>query len=252
MAGESGQDRPVWEKYLSEQDRAHVGTRQPRAPRWGERPALLYVDLYRWVFGDEPQPLMEAVKDWPGSCGLAGWNAIPHLQRLLTAAREAGIPVIYTTGLDEDNISHWAKGSDRDRDRRDPAMEDRERRKNEIIDEVAPLPGELVVRKASPSGFWGTPLLGHLVSLGVDTLIVGGESTSGCVRASVVDGCTNRFHMIVVEECVFDRHEAPHAIDLFTMQQKYADLVSLDDALEYLEDFKTRSRAVGEPTSVGR
>ena len=213
---------------------------------------MLYIDLYRWVFGDEPQPLLEAVKDWPGSCGLTAWDAVPHLQRLLAAAREAGIPVIHTTGLEEDVISPWAKGAGRDRDRRDPSMEDRIQRRYDIIDEVGPLPGELVVRKSSPSGFWGTPLLGHLVSLGVDTLIVGGESTSGCVRASVVDGCTNRFHMIVVEECVFDRHEAPHAIDLFTMHQKYADVVALEDALEYLEDHKSRVRATGEPTSIGR
>ena len=71
-------------------------------------------------------------------------------------------------------------------------------------------------------------------SLGVDAIIACGESTSGCVRASVVDGCTNRYRMIVVEECVFDRHEAPHAINLFDMNQKYADVLPLAEVLEHL------------------
>ncbi len=90
------------------------------------------------------------------------------------------------------------------------------------------------MRKSSPSAFWGTPLVGHLNALGVDTIITCGESTSGCVRASVVDGCTNRYRMMVVEECVFDRHQATHAINLFDMNQKYADVLPLAEALEYM------------------
>ena len=79
---------------------------------------------------------------------------------------------------------------------------DRFRRRYDIVDEVKPIPGETVFKKVSPSAFWGTPLIGHLNFLGVDTIITCGESTSGCVRASVVDGTTNRIRMIVAEECV--------------------------------------------------
>jgi maleamate amidohydrolase len=75
----------------------------------------------------------------------------------------------------------------------------------------------------------------------VDTLVVAGESTSGCVRASVVDGCTYRFRMQVVEECVFDRHEAPHAINLFDLHQKYADVIPLGQALDYIATRSTRA-----------
>ena len=113
-------------------------------------------------------------------------------------------------------------------------MAHRKRRANDIIDEVAPLPGELVITKASPSVFWGTPLLGQLSARRIDTLIVAGESTSGCVRSAVVDGCTNRFNMIVAEECVFDRTEASHAINLFDMNQKYADVLPLDEIVAFL------------------
>ena len=91
-----------------------------------------------------------------------------------------------------------------------------------------------MIEKSAPSAFQGTPLMFHLNSLGVDTLIVCGETTSGCVRASVVDGATSRFRMGVVSECVFDRTEASHFMNLYDMHQKYADVVSLDMAKNYL------------------
>jgi nicotinamidase-related amidase len=227
----------VWDRFLTEQDRAHAALRGPRGIGFGSRPALLLIDLYRWVFGDKPEPLLEAVKTWPGSCGLAGWQAIPHLQTLLRAARDAQLPVVHVTGADFAGVTRWSasrKASPSRPHESDPDARDRERRRWDIIDEVAPLPGEAVLRKASPSAFWGTPLVGHLQHLGVDTLITCGETTSGCVRASVVDGCTYRYRMIVVEECVFDRHEAPHAVNLFDMHQKYADVVPLAEVMEHL------------------
>jgi maleamate amidohydrolase len=107
-------------------------------------------------------------------------------------------------------------------------------RMSDIIDEVAPLPGELVIAKAGPSVFSGTPLLGQLTARRIDTIIVCGESTSGCVRAAVVDGCTQRFNMIVAEECVFDRTQASHAINLFDMNQKYADVLPLEEIIAHL------------------
>jgi nicotinamidase-related amidase len=140
----------------------------------------------------------------------------------------------------------WSEAAHRDSPPRaattDPAALDRARRAPEIVQELAPIAGEVVLRKSSPSAFWGTPLVGQLNLLGVDTLIVAGESTSGCVRASVVDGCTNRYRMQVVEECVFDRHEAPHAINLFDIHQKYADVISLSQALEHLASQSTGTR----------
>jgi len=91
-----------------------------------------------------------------------------------------------------------------------------------------------VIEKTTASAFWGTPLIFQLQALGIDTLIVCGETTSGCVRATVVDGATHRFRMGVVEECVFDRTEASHFINLYDMHQKYADVVPLDMAKDYL------------------
>lgn len=223
----------VWDRFLTEQDRARAAAQPAIRKGGGQRPAVLLVDLYRWVFGDEPRPVNEALRDWPGSCGLAAWDSLPHIQRLLAEARDLAIPVIHVTGLE--GVRGWrdertrSGGGDED-----PAMQERRRRRYDIVDELAPIDGEVVLRKTAPSAFWGTPLAGLLVGLGVDTLVVAGESTSGCVRASVVDGKSYRYRMIVPEECVFDRDEAPHAINLFDLDQKYADVIPLDETIEYL------------------
>ena len=230
----------VWEPFLTEQDKAHVAASGHRTKGFGTRPALLMIDLYRWVFGDRPLPLMEAIKEWPASCGLAAWEALPHIQSLLATAREVGMPVVHVTGLpqDQSGIAGWANSGRSEagrtgymgggsRSARTPGMYD-------IVDEVAPIEGEAFLRKSSPSPFYGTPIVGHLNALGVDTLIVAGESTSGCVRASVVDACTHRYHTIVAEECVFDRHEATHALNLFDMNQKYADVLPLAEVQTWM------------------
>ena len=233
----------VWDAYLTEQDKAHLAARGHRLKGYGVRPALLLIDLYRRVFGDRPQPLLEAIKEWPSSCGMAAWESLPHIQSLLATAREVGMPVVHVTGLpsSESGVGQWHRGG-----RDEPLSGDegeRERveqsaRLSDIIDEVAPIEGEAFLRKASPSPFFGTPLVGHLTALGVDTLIVAGESTSGCVRASVVDSCTHRYRTIVVEECVFDRHQATHAINLFDMNQKYADVLPLAEVQEWMHGWR--------------
>ena len=240
-----------WDRFLTDQDKARVAAQNRGSMGFGERPALLLIDLYRAVFGDRSEPLSEAIKRFPSSCGPVAWEAIPHLQRLLGAARETGIPIIYSTGL-EGGIPSWRRprqGAANQAGDRIPSPLGRgqdspgERsRRNEIIPEVEPREGELVLKKASPSVFWGTPLSAYLTALNVDTVIVGGESTSGCVRATVVDGATNRYRMMVVEECVFDRDEASHAINLFDMDQKYGEVISLDDTLEWISDWRA-SRA---------
>ena len=237
----------VWDPFLTEQDKAHVAMKPPKPIGFGQKPALLLIDLYRWVFGDKPEPVLEAIKAWPGSCGLAAWNAIAHIQTLLRTAREVRIPIIHITGLPGAGVDEWSFRRDGDPSQLSPEARERRRRKFDIVDEVEPLLGEAVLRKLSPSAFWGTPLVGHLNQLGVDTVIACGESTSGCVRASVVDGCTYRFRMIVAEECVFDRHEACHAINLFDMNQKYADVLPLKDVVQYLRSWRAEHPSLPHP-----
>jgi nicotinamidase-related amidase len=219
----------VWERFLTATDKADLEGHRDRRVGVGTRPALLMIDLYRGVFGDRPNAATRTA-----------WEALPAIQALLAAARAARLPVLHLTGLPDtvSGVPGFSEAAHRDYPSRgaglDPAGLERWRHKYDIVPEVAPIAGEVQLRKASPSGFWGTPLVGQLTYLGVDTILVAGATTSGCVRASVVDGCTYRFRMQVVEECVFDVQEATHAINLFDMHQKYADVVSLDQALAYI------------------
>jgi nicotinamidase-related amidase len=239
----------VWEPFLTPQDRAHLAVSRDRRVGFGKSPALVLIDVYRGVFGDQPQPLLEAVKTWPGSCGLAAWEALPHLQRLLALARELGLPVVHITGLEDSGMPGWGEAAHSGVGR-GVSTPERRRGRYDIMPQVAPIAAEVMLRKTCPSAFNGTPLLAHLNYLGVDTLIVGGESTSGCVRASVVDGCSYRFKVIVVEECVFDRHQATHAMNLFDMHQKYADVLPLAEVEAHLRGASVpNGRAVGATAS---
>lgn len=219
-----------WEPYLSERDKEHDkfwGKKELYG--FGKKPALLLIDYYYSVVGLTREPIFESMKTFPGSMGLEGWEAVDRTAELIAVARASGVPVIHVKGGLDPNIMPWIH-----RPKGKPMDPELARKGAEIIAEVAPIEGEIVIEKTSASPFWGTPLMMHLNGLGVDTLIVCGESTSGCVRATVVDGATNRFRMGVVADCVFDRTEASHFINLYDMHQKYADVVSLDAAKEYL------------------
>jgi len=229
----------IWDSYLSEQDKAHIAAAGPRPLYgFGASAAVLSIDNYRWVVGDEPQPLLESMKTWPGTAGMAAWKALPHIEELMGTARRAGLPIIHITGLSqgESGVAPWSRrrgGSSAMPS--DPAELDRQARRFDIVEQAAPQPGEVVLKKTAPSAFFGTPLMAHLNAIGVDTLIVCGESTSGCVRASVVEARSYRFRVVVVEECVYDRHEASHAINLFDMSQKYADVLPLADVTTWID-----------------
>jgi maleamate amidohydrolase len=194
----------------------------------GTRPALLMIDCYAKVFGDRPRPLAEAIDEWPATCGLNAWDALPALEKLLAGAREAGVPVVHTTG-------EARPGS------RLGAATQRARVEGEddltgyaFLPSLAPIDGELVARKSRASAFFGTPVSTWLRQLDVDTVLVAGESTSGCVRASVVDAYSLGLKVAVVEEAVFDRSTLSHKVNLFDMHLKYAAVLHLDDALSSL------------------
>lgn len=220
-----------WETFLTDIDREHLKVWGKRAPfGLGERPAVLVVDDYYGALGSERAPILESIKTWPMSCGLEGWEAIDRTVELLAAARAANVPVIYCRSL-EGFPSPWTR-----RPFGGAPTSDELRLSNEIVAEIAPAPDDLVVEKAAPSAFAGTPLRFHLTYLGIDTLLVCGETTSGCVRATVVDAATERLRVGVVEECCFDRTQAAHAMNLFDMDQKYADVMQLDAACAYLKE----------------
>jgi nicotinamidase-related amidase len=224
----------VWDPFLTERDRMHleaIGWLTRPAFGLGSRPAVIVVDDYYSSTGTKREPLLESIKTWPSSCGAEGWDAIDSTVDLLASAREHDVPIVYLHNM-EDFPSHWG-GRPRLPSNLGHLPPEERAKANQIIEEIAPQPGDLVMQKEGPSAFHRTPLQDHLTYLGADTLIVVGESTSGCVRATVVDGTSNRYKVGVVEDCVFDRTQACHAINLLDMDLKYADVIDLAAATRY-------------------
>jgi nicotinamidase-related amidase len=188
----------------------------------GKRPALLVIDFVRAYLVDG-SPLYAGVEP-----------ARAAARTRLEAARRAGIPVVHT------NVRYQPGGRDGGVFfRKVPALGCFEAGAHPDLAAFAaglePLAGETVITKQYASAFFGTPLASTLTALGVDTLLIAGVSTSGCVRASAVDACQHGFIPLVVRDAVGDRHPAPHEANLFDLQAKYAEVVGLELALEYLK-----------------
>jgi maleamate amidohydrolase len=155
---------------------------------------------------------------------------------LIDKCRGKGIPVLYTTGVRrEDNwdSGSWLwKNSRGDEDRQSIVTN---LDSNEIVTPIAPGPKDIVVLKQKPSGFFGTNLASYLTLLGCDSLIVTGTTTSGCVRATVLDAFSLNYRIALAEEGCFDRSQASHAINLCDMNAKYADVVKTAEVLAFLD-----------------
>jgi len=193
----------------------------------GRRPALLIVDFVR-AYLVEGSPLYAGAE-----------QARAAAQTLLAAARRAGIPILHT------NVRYQRGGRDGGVFfRKVPALTCFEDGLHPDLaafaDGLEPAPGETVVTKQYASAFFGTTLAATLTALGVDTLLIAGVSTSGCIRASAVDACQHGFIPLVVREAVGDRHAAPHEANLFDLQAKYAEVVGLELALDYLKRIADR------------
>lgn len=189
--------------------------------------ALVAVDLYEQVYRGGNKPVAELVAEHPMSCGEHAFAAIAPTQRLFAAARAAGLPVFYSTGDTRPESKPGFVTATQRRARFDPEG-------YRIRPEFAPQPGDVVVTKQRASAFYGTPLAAHLTQLGIRTVIMCGETTSGCVRASAVDAFSAGWHVVLVEECCFDRVLLSHKVNLFDLHHKYADVMHLEEVLAVL------------------
>ena len=190
---------------------------------FGSRPALLIVDF---------------VNDFTDPDAFGGGNidaAIQNTKRLLAAAREGDLPVAFT------RVVYAADGADLGVfARKAPTLArlTEDAPGAQIVDALAPEPGEYIVRKTQPSAFFGTELAPWLVGKGVDTVVVTGCTTSGCVRASAVDSMSHNFRTVVARDGVGDRALGPHEANLFDLQQKYADVISCDEIAAHFEKLR--------------
>ncbi len=199
----------------------------------GSRPALVVVDMTR-SFVDSR---------YPTGFSTTGYPAVAANAVLLAAARAAGLPVFFTKAHpDERHIPHrlerggWKQAGGRRRDPLAPGAPPGD----VIVEELTPTPDEIVIYKGGrPSGFFGTPLASHLVDARCDTVIVSGMTTSGCVRATVLDAFQYNFACVVPIECTADRSQLSHVVSLFDLHMKYADVVSLAETTQYLASLAT-------------
>lgn len=190
---------------------------------FGKAPALILVDFVEAYF-HEACPLYAGVED-----------ALASALRIREAAREALVPVFYS------NVVYEPGGADGGVFfRKVPALSAFEKGNpmGHWPEGLEPASGEIVISKQYPSAFFGTSLAATLTSNGIDTLIITGLTTSGCIRATCIDTVSNGFIPIVVADACGDRHEGPHKANLFDMNAKYADVLDETSVVEHLEKMK--------------
>jgi nicotinamidase-related amidase len=232
--GEIAMTERIWDRYLTPRDRKvfAAGGFGKRAG-FGHRPAVIVVDVNYNFVGDRPEPILDSIRTWSHSCGEEGWEGVRAIKTLLTAARAKHLPIFYTTHeLRDDGLDAggWAWKNSRTVD--DIGLK---QKGNQIVAEIAPMRADFVIKKQKASGFFGTALMSFLTDFKVDSVLVVGTSTSGCVHATVVDAVSYNLRCVVVEEGCFDRGEASHALALFNMHGKYADVVGLAEVIRYIE-----------------
>jgi len=218
MAYHSDAEPTVTEVY----GRAGFGRRVVR----GDRPAVVVVDLTNG-FTDAGQPTGADLDD-----------VVAHTRRLIDAAREAAIPVVFTTiAFDRARLgaSAWLRKATGTRAlvEGSPLVE--------VDARLQKRADEVLVTKHGASAFFGTDLSAILTSQDVDTVVITGATTSGCVRATAVDAVQSGFTVLVPRECVGDRARGPHEANLFDIDEKYGDVISVDDAVDYLQSRSERS-----------
>jgi len=188
---------------------------------YGTRPAVIVVDFaLGWT--DESYAGGTARLDSP----------VENTARLIAVARQKDIPIVYTTS------PFRPEGADQPfKSAADESSKYREwdARAVEIDERVAPSASDLVIEKENASAFFGTHLIGYLTQLKVDTVLITGCSTSACIRATATDAKSYRLKPVIVSDCVGDRSAAAHVFTLADIQARFADVVSLDDSLEYVE-----------------
>lgn len=222
----------IWESALTETDKIVInkgGYGQNRG--LGENPILVIIDAqYNYIGKDAPIP--EQLDEWPSGGGDIAWRGIRKIEQLKETAISNGIPVLYTRNVQKKTIQFDSFSTKANRDQTkyldgNPATD--------IVESLKPTEKDIVVDKSYASAFFGTPLISYLVKLKVDTLVIVGGSTSGCVRATAVDAVTHNYNVAVIEDAVFDRIELSHKAALLDLWMKYCDVVATTEITTYFE-----------------
>ena len=218
-----------WDGIISEEEqRAYNAAGFGRATGLGKRPALLIIDVQYRTVGTKPMPFWESIKEFPTSCGEVGWDAVANIRKLLDVFRQRKWPVIYPYVSPKQSFDVGRLAD------KVPALMGVAANGYDFVPDVAPEGDDILLPKKHPSAFFGTPLASYLIDKGADSVVVTGCTTSGCVRGSVVDAFAYNFRALVPQDAVYDRSATSHAVNLFDMASKYADVMPTDEALAAL------------------
>ncbi len=224
-------ERP-WEAVFSDEERQiYEVYRRPDKPElpW-ESLALLVVDVTNAFLGPK-LPTLAAAREVRTACGLPAWQSLGAIRTLLDAFHRARRPVIYTRAYSETQLGGATVG----------AAESGVG--NEIADAIAPTPGDVVIEKARANAFFGTPLASYLIREGIRGVIVTGGTTSGCVRATVLDAAALGFTVGIAHDACFDRSMLSHYVALHELDVKYAAVLDAAAIANGLADTAARQRA---------
>ncbi|UCE31850.1 MAG: isochorismatase family protein [Burkholderiales bacterium] len=237
-------DKPrIWDRFLTERDRkVYQQSGYGRRGGFGSRPALFIIDVQYNFCGDGPQDILEGLKTYRTHCGPEAWDAVRRIEPLMHLARDKNIPVFYTESARRaDMLDSGVQVGKSHRGKEKTVIEGTHA--TETVAPLAPRPQDIRIAKRKPSCFFGTIFMSHLNFLDVDTLILTGCTTSGCLRATAVDAYSYNFKVVIPEETAFDRFEASHAVNLFDLNCKYADVIPTEEVEAYLRELPVRETA---------
>ena len=210
----------VWDPYMPEPFLSKVA--QQREPTLiSKNSALLVIDLYNLVYEGGNSSLNEEglLDQFPATCGEKAYQAIEPTNQIIGLFRDKALPIVFST---KDFEKAQKDGNATLRPRKTSQMED-----YKIFPEIDFRPTDKLIKKLRASVFFDTGLNDYLTRLDVDSLFIIGESTSGCVRASVVDAFSLGYRVCVIEDCVFDQNPVSHAVNLYDIQHKYGQVIEL-------------------------
>jgi len=208
----------VWDRYIEEPFRSRIAE-QTNPCEIISNSALIVIDLYNLVYQGGDRQVSELIDQFPASCGEHAYRAIEPTNRLITLFRDRGLPIFFST---KDFEQSQRSGNATHRPRNKPKPED-----YQIYHAVNYRKTDTLIKKLRASVFFDTELQNLLEAKKIGSLFIAGESTSGCVRASVIDAFSFGYRVCVVENCVFDQNRVSHAVNLYDIQHKYGQITTI-------------------------
>src|SRR6266404_1780309 len=193
-------ERRIWDDFLTPRDKeVAAAAGYGKRGGFGRRPALFIIDVQYNFCGDQPEDILEGIKQYRTHCGREAWQAVGHIEPLLRTARERQIPVFYTESARRADLLDSGVQVGKNHRGREPTVL-KDTHATQTVTPLAPAPRDILITKQKPSAFFGTLFMSHLNFLDIDTLIITGCTTSGCVRATTVDAYSYNFKVVLPEE----------------------------------------------------